>query len=116
MTIKTIYRGVITMVMTNQEIVNGLNGIAKFMNIENENGTALLSVKGEYAVHINRKKLMDAYAPYVETLEQIKDNREEIGKLLNETVEIADFRKITEDDFKDGITLEAMQALEFMIL
>lgn len=103
------------MVMTNQEIVNGLNGIAKFMSIESAVDNALLSGKGEYAVHFNRKQLMDAYTPYAEALERIKDNREEICRLLNETVEIADFRKITEDDFKDGITLEAMQALEFMI-
>ena len=51
---------------------------------------------------------------YTETLERVKDDRESIGKLLSEEVEIADFRKITENDFKDGITFKVMQALEFM--
>jgi hypothetical protein len=115
MTIKTVYRGVITMVMTNQEIVNGLNGIAKFISIEDNVGSALLNGKGEHAVYINRKQLSDAYIPYAEALERIKDNKEEIGKLLNETVEIADFRKITGDNFEDGITSSAIMALEFMI-
>ena len=103
------------MVMTNQEIVNGLNSIAKFISIENKIGNALLNGKGEHAVYINRKQLMNAYEPYVEALERIKDNREEVGKLLNETVEIADFRKITGDNFEDGITSLAIMALEFMI-
>ena len=103
------------MIMTNQEIVNGLNGIAKFISIENSIENALLNGKGEHAVYLNRKQLMNAYEPYAEALERIKDNREEIGKLLNETVEISDFRKITGDNFEDGITFSAIMALEFMI-
>ena len=103
------------MVMTNQEIVNGLNSIAKFISIENNIGSALLNGKGEHAVYLNRKQLMNAYEPYLEALERIKGNREEVDKLLNETIEIADFRKITGDNCEDGITSSAIMALEFMI-
>jgi hypothetical protein len=114
MTIKNIYRGVITMVITNSGIIDNLNAIGKLIELEDRLDKALLSASGEYAVNHNKKLLMDAYTIYTETLERVKDDREAIGKLLSEEVEIADFRKITENDFKDGITFKVMQALEFM--
>lgn len=104
------------MKITNAGVIQNLNGIARFIDAENGSNRALLSAKGEYAVNYNKNVLMGAYKPYMDTLERVKDDKDAIDSLLKEEIELEDMRKITEDDFRDGITLEVMQALEFMTI
>ena len=102
------------MKITNKTLVSWLNSIIAFARAEKEHGAALLSAKGEYAVAYNHKILQSAYEPYAEALEKLQGNTDEIAKLLDEEVEIAELKNITCDDFKDGITMLQITALEFM--
>lgn len=102
------------MTISNLEIINHLNNISKFVDTENKSNRALLSAKGEYAINRNKKTLLEAYKVYEEALGKIKDNKEEVEKLLELEVEIEDLRYISEDDFRDGITANVIIALEFM--
>jgi hypothetical protein len=103
------------MKITNYEIVQRLSAINIFINIEKEGGKALLSPVGEYALNYNRKILANAYEPYAETLKSLEDDEEKIKELLKVEVEINDYRKITVDDFREGITAPVIMALDFMI-
>ena len=102
------------MKITNKTLVSWLNSIIAFAKAEKEHGAALLSAKGEYAVAYNHKLLTNAYDPYSEALDKLQGNKEEIEKLLDEEIEIAELKTITADDFKDGITMLQITALDFM--
>ena len=102
------------MKLTNQEIVIRLNSIIAFINKETESGKAMLSAKGEYAVIRSKDILLNAYRPYEETVKKITGDEEGIKELLSKEVEVADFEKITKEDFKDGITSEMIMLIGFM--
>jgi hypothetical protein len=102
------------MKITNKTLVSWLNSIIAFARAEKEHGAALLSAKGEYAVAYNHKILQSAYEPYAEALAKFQGNNEEIVKLLEEEIEIAELKTVTCDDFKDGITMLQITALDFM--
>lgn len=99
--------------MTNIEIINALNGITKFTEDEKE---PCLTIKGLFALHKNKKILLDNYKVYVETLEALGNNpdSEKIQQLLQQDVNI-DIVKITQDDFLEGTTFNNILSLEFMI-
>lgn len=104
------------MITTNQKMVQWLNCIGGFSKIENEHGSALLTPKGEYVLACNRKILLNAYDIYSEVLEKVKDDKAEVDKLLEQEIEIDDIKPITVDELKDGVTLLAMQYLDFMLV
>ena len=103
------------MTIRNIDVVASLQAIMDFATKEKETG-ALLSAKGEYKLAKNKKVLLDAYEPYQMALEAIgKENKEGITALLEETVEIGELAMLSIDDFKDGITLELITKLDFMM-
>lgn len=104
------------MKITNRTLITWLNGIIEFAKAERDCGRALLSAKGEYAVARNKKILVSAYEVYVEALEKIKgaNDNGEVEKLLDTEIELPELRTITDEDFKDGITVDVISALEFM--
>lgn len=104
------------MTTTNRDIMIWLNGIIAFAKAERDCGRALLSAKGEYAVARNKKILVSAYEVYAEALEKIKgaNGNGEVEKLLDTEIELPELRTITDEDFKDGITVDVISALEFM--
>lgn len=103
------------MKITNYEIVQRLSAINVLINMEKEIKKALLSPVGEYALNYNRKILANAYEPYSETLKSLENDEEKIKELLKLEVEIDDFRKITSEDLREGITLPVIMAIDFMI-
>lgn len=104
------------MTITNLEVINRLNNIGKFADAENTANKALLSAKGEYAINHNKKVLLGAYKTYTEAYEKVKSDADEVKKLLELEVEIEDMRYIGEEDFKDGITVNVIMAIEFMTI
>lgn len=101
--------------MTNHDIVKNLNSLHAFISAESKSGKALLSPSGAYAINYNRKLLTTAYEPYVETLKGLNEDKDKIAELLAVEVDMADLRKISADDFKDGITVELMMLIDFMV-
>lgn len=102
------------MQITNREIIANLNRIGAFVEAEKKIEKALLSATGELAIAQNRKKLMAAYETFDEVRKNIGDNEQELNELLNAEVEVADYTKISANDFRDGITSELIIALDFM--
>ena len=101
--------------MTNHNIVKNLNSLHAFINAESKLGQALLGPSGAYAINYNRKLLVAAYEPYAETLKTLNDDKDKIAELLSVEVDTSNLRKITADDFKDGITVELMMLIDFMV-
>lgn len=109
--------------MKNIEIVNALNNLISFVDAQKRSNTALLSVKGQFAIKSNERALLDKYKPYEDTLNEIKEKYEgkneteecfnEMKELMNIEVDV-ELRKVSEDDFKDGVTIEEIMMLDFM--
>ena len=107
--------------MKNKEIIVALNNVATFQKKQQEKGT-LLDVKGQYYLKKNRDELLNAYKPYEETMNEIKENdalsedekNKQIKELLEVEVEIS-IQKIGLDNLKDGIVVEEIDMLEFML-
>lgn len=107
--------------MTNQQVVNNLNSLNKF--IGKENGKALLNVKAEFKVFKNMQALNTVYQAYYASLEQLRARYQDetsqeylmvVKELLNIDTDI-DIQTITENDFLDGCSLEDIMLLEFML-
>lgn len=101
------------MKITNRENVLWLNSLTVFIEKEQEQGKALLSAKGEYAIVKNRNAMLEAYKPYEETLKKFNQDKKAIDELLNLEVDV-DIIKIGQSDFMDGVTSAMIMALEFM--
>lgn len=111
--------------MKNIEIVNALNNLNAFVERQRAQGTTLLSVGGQFAIKANEKALMEEYKPYEATLNEIKekynledkDEMEKANAELKELMEIdveVSLRKVHEEDFKDGATIDDIILLDFM--
>ena len=109
--------------MKNIEIVNALNNLISFVDAQKRSNTAFLSVKGQFAIKSNESSLLAKYKPYEDTLNEIKakyekktdceDYLNEIKELMDLEVEV-ELRKVSEEDFKDGVTIEEIMMLDFM--
>ena len=111
---KALKGGYNEMKITNRTLITWLNGIIEFAKAERDNGKALLTAKGEYAVVCNKKILTSADEVYLEALEKVKDDKDEVIKLLDTEIEIPELRTVGMEDFRDGITVDIISALEFM--
>lgn len=115
--------------MKNIEIVNALNNLNTFVEHQRASRRSFLNVKGQFAIKANNEALMAKYKPYMETLNElkerygIKDGVEvdndvftiELQDLLNIEVEDITLTKVSDKDFFDGVTIDDIMLLDFMI-
>ena len=105
------------MKITNRTMVEWLNRICRYAEIEKSLNSSILNAKGTYAVLHNKKVLLSQYEPYTDTLKTIPtDDEVAIGDLLAIEIEIPDIKTIGAEDFRDGVTFEVMTLLEFMTM
>lgn len=115
--------------MKNIEIVNALNNLNTFVEHQRASRRSFLNVRGQFAIKTNNEALMAKYKPYMETLNELKEkynvtdgveveNEEftnELQDLLNIEVEDIALTKISDKDFFDGVTIDDIMLLDFMI-
>lgn len=103
--------------MKNIEIVQALKCLQSFVERQRATETSLLSVKGQFAIKSNNNALIEKYKPYEETLEELRKEEnvdpEKVQELFDIEVDV-ELRTISEDDFKDGCTIDDILLLEFM--
>ena len=115
--------------MKNIEIVNAINNLNTFAEHQRATGKAFLSVKGQFAIKVNNEALMAKYKPYSDTFNELKekyttdgkvddsneDFQRELKELLDIKVDDLNIRKITENDFFNGVTIDDIVLLDFMV-
>ena len=106
--------------MKNREVITAINNIINFQTKQQEKGT-LLDVKGQYMLKKNKDELLKAYKPYEETKKEIdekdvseEEKTKEIQELLEIETEVA-IQKIGLPNLKDGIVVEEIDMLDFML-
>lgn len=115
--------------MKNIEIVNALNNLNTFVEHQRVARRSFLTVKGQFAIKSNNESLMAKYKPYIETFNELKekytvdgkvdeqnaDFQTELKDLLDLDVEDIKLRKISEKDFFDGVIIDDIMLLDFMV-
>ena len=115
-------------VMKNIEIVNAINNLNTFVEHQRASNQTFLSVKGQFAIKVNNDTLMAKYKPYSDTFNELKekytvdgkldesneDFQKELKELLDLEIDDINLRKITENDFFNGVTIDDIVLLDFM--
>lgn len=115
-------------VMKNIEIVNAINNLNTFVEHQRVSNQTFLSVKGQFAIKVNNDTLMAKYKPYSDTFNELKekytkdgkvdesneDFQKELKELLDLEIDDINLRKITENDFFNGVTIDDIVLLDFM--
>jgi hypothetical protein len=114
--------------MKNIEIVNAINNLNTFVEHQRATGQTFLTVKGQFAIKVNNDALMAKYKPYSDTFNELKekytkdgkvdesneDFQTELKELLDLEIDDINLRKITENDFFNGVTIDDIVLLDFM--
>jgi uncharacterized protein YwgA len=114
--------------MKNIEIVNAINNLNTFVEHQRATGQTFLTVKGQFAIKVNNDALMAKYKPYSDTFNELKekytkdgkvdesneDFQKELKELLDLEIDDINLRKITENDFFNGVTIDDIVLLDFM--
>lgn len=114
--------------MKNIEIVNAINNLNTFVEHQRATGQTFLTVKGQFAIKVNNDALMAKYKPYSDTFNELKEKytkdgkvdsfsdefQKELQELLDLEIDDINLRKITENDFFNGVTIDDIVLLDFM--
>lgn len=116
--------------MTNKEIIVAINNINEFAGAEREAKTSKLPLSSELIVMENLNMLMEAYKPYMLTLNNInakytEEDLKNLNMAIKKNEEIAELqntdrkdvkikKKIKKSDFKEGTLLYDIMLLDFM--